>query len=343
MSAGSVFEQGQLEKILVGAFKPKEQKAPIPLKQKKRKVLVLAGPTAVGKTEMSLLLARALGGEIISADSMQVYRGLDIGTAKATWQQRACVPHHLLDIRDVHETFNIVDFYYEARHCCEKLVANDVVPIVVGGAGFYIHSFLYGPPNGPPSVDEVRKALEKEAERSGIDFLYERLCKQDPEYAATITSHDRQKIIRALEIMTLTGNTVSRLAWNQRKVSLNYDFRCWFVHRSRDSLYERVDMRCDMMLADGFLREVEEYESAGIREHPSISQAIGYRQALEYLDSPRTIDDYDEFVRLFKQSSRRYVKKQFTWFKKEPIFRWLDLDLHDTETAVDIMAQDFKR
>ncbi len=343
MNLGTSFEQDQLEKILVSAFKPKEQKAPIPLRHKRKKVIILAGPTACGKTEMSLLLSQAVRGEIISADSMQVYRGMDIGTAKATPQQQAFVPHHLIDVRNVRDPYNLVDFFYEARHCCEHLCAYETVPIVVGGAGFYLHGLLYGPPNGPPTVPEVRKAIEEEAERVGMEALYERVKERDPKYADSITKADSQKIIRALEIMTLTENRVSSLSWKERGVSLNYDFRCWFIHRSRESLKERLELRCDQMIKDGLLDEIQSLKKEGLLENTSASQAIGYRQGLEYLDSDQTEEDYEHFVKQFKTATRRYVKRQFTWFRKEPLFRWLDLELHDLETAVDIIVQDYKR
>lgn len=343
MNTGSTFEQNQLEKILVGVFNPKEKKAPIPLRRARPKVVVLAGPTASGKTEMGLFLSNALRGEIISADSMQIYRGMDIGTAKATPQQQALVPHHLIDIRSVRESFNVVDFYHEARHYCEKLSSHNVVPIVVGGSGFYIHTLLYGPPNGPPSIPEVRKALEEEANRLGIDKLYERLVALDKNYAESITPHDRQKIIRALEIITLSGNSVSVLPWKERNMYSGYDFRCWFIHRSRENLYHRIEKRCDEMIEKGLLKEIASLEENGLKENLSASQSIGYRQGLEYLQTNRKEEDYDEFIRNFKQASKRYVKRQFTWFRRESQFRWLDLELHDLETAVDIIIQDYKR
>lgn len=343
MGTGSTFEQVQLEKIFVKAFHPREKKSPIPLKRIRPKVIVIAGPTACGKTEISLLLAQALRGEIISADSMQVYRGMDVGTAKATPYQRTLVPHHLIDIRNIQDEFNVVDFYYEARHCCEKLCCHDSIPIIVGGSGFYIHTFLYGPPNGPSSIPEVRKALEAEVDRLGVQALYQRLKDQDPNYASTITEHDRQKIIRALEIITLSGNRVSALPWKGRNASLGFDFRCWFFHRSRENLYKRVEERCDEMLQQGFLSEISTLEQNGLKKNPSASQAIGYRQGLDFLKTDRSEEEYEKFVLLFKQASRRYIKRQFTWFRKESLFRWLDLDLHDPETIVDIIVQDSKR
>ncbi len=157
-------------------------------------------------------LAQAIDGEIISADSMQVYKGMDIGTAKALPEERLLVPHHLIDIRQIHESFNVVDFYYEARQACQQIFDRGNVPIVVGGSGFYLHTLLYGPPSGPPSVPELRLSLEEEMERLGSEILFERLHQLDPQYAKTITKNDKQKIVRALEIMALTNKKVSKLS-----------------------------------------------------------------------------------------------------------------------------------
>jgi tRNA dimethylallyltransferase len=231
---------------------PLEQKLLHDVKQKKKKVILLAGPTGSGKTALSFILAQNLDNcEIISADSMQVYRGMDIGTAKATPEQLSQVPHHLIDIRHVSEPFNVVDFYYEARHCMESILSRGNCPIVVGGAGFYFRALLYGPPSGPPSIPIVRKALEEEMEILGIDALFSTLQQKDPEYSATITRGDRHKIIRALEIITLTREPVSKFSWKCRTPPCDYDYRCWFVYRPRDSLYKSIEQRCDRMLQEG--------------------------------------------------------------------------------------------
>lgn len=309
--------------------------------QNKKKVIVISGPTGCGKSAFALMLAEAMGGEIISADSMQVYRDMNIGTAKPTLEERSRVPHHLIDIRHVTESFNVVDFFYEARRCCQLVLARDNVPIVVGGSGFYLHSLLYGPPSGPPSVPEVRKALEEEIDKLGSEVLFERLKHFDPQYANTITKNDKQKIVRALEIITLTGKKVSRLSWTKRTRPQNYDFRCWFLHRSKEELYRRIEKRCDKMLADGLLEEVENLEKEGIMKNSSACQAIGYRQALDFFATQRTPKDYQHFVEEFKKASRHYAKRQLTWFRREPLFRWLDLELHDHEVAADIIQQDY--
>lgn len=307
----------------------------------KKRVIILAGPTGVGKTEFSKQLSKQVDGEIVSADSMQVYRGMNIGTAKITPEERLDLPHHMIDIRNVNESYNVVDFYYEARQACKKILDRNGTPIVVGGSGFYLHSFIYGPPSGPPPVPELRKSLEMQLEEFGTEMLFERLRKLDPQYAATITKFDKQKIIRALEIITLGGEPVSRHAWKAQKAPQTFDFRCWFLHRPLKSIYKRIEARCDQMIEEGLLKEVQSLLNEGLGENPSASQAIGYRQAIDYLESPQTEEDYHRFVHDFKQASRRYAKRQFTWFRREPLFRWLDLDVHDPEIAMDMIMQDF--
>lgn len=339
MSAGTT--QEEIVRLMYGFCIQAEKELFPEYTKEPKKIIVIAGPTAAGKTELSLLLARTVGGEIISSDSMQVYRGMDIGTAKATPEQQAAIPHHLVDIRDIHEPFNVVDFYYEACSAIDNIFSRDRVPVVTGGSGFYIHSLLYGPPSGPPSVPEVRNALEEEAEREGIALLYKRLLELDPVYASTIMCHDKQKIVRALEIMQLTKQKVSELPWRAREQPVNFDFRCWFIHRPKEKLHERIDRRCDQMLENGLLAEVAELEKRGLRGNHAASQAIGYRQSLEYLDGPQTQERYAAFVNQFKAATRQYVKRQFTWFRKEPLFRWIDIDMHDPETAIDMILTDY--
>lgn len=336
MSMEATRERGSPGKIL-----PLQKKFTLPAKTAPKKVILLAGPTACGKTEMSLTLAEALGGEVISADSMQVYRGMDIGTAKVSPDEQAQIPHHLIDIRDVHETFNVVDFYYEARQCLDAILARDRVPIVVGGSGFYFRALLYGPPSGPPSLPEMRQNIEKEFDRLGPEAMYAKLQEMDPEYAKTITPRDRQKVVRALEIITLSGGKVSDLKWETHHLIPDYAFHPWFVHRPRASLYERINARCEQMLERGLIEEVKALEKLGLRGNPSASQAIGYRQVLDYLETDQTPEDYAKFVRQFKLASRHYAKRQFTWFRKEPIFEWLDVDLHDFEICIDRIIQDY--
>jgi len=335
-------EKKEIERIFLGFTIEAQKQLTSNLQKSKKKIIVIAGPTACGKSSLAMSLAQSHAGEIISADSMQVYRGMDIGTAKATKEERELVKHHLIDIRDIKENFNVVDFYYEARHCCQAVLARENIPLIVGGSGFYLHSLLFGPPSGPPSVPELRSALEKEGEEIGFECLYERLFQLDPQYASTITNHDKQKIVRALEIITLTGKKVSKLSWKGRRKPQNYDFRCWFLHRPRELLYHRIENRCDQMIANGLLDEVRLLDERGLRQNTSAVQAIGYRQAIEFLDSKQSKEDYRKFVENFKQASRNYAKRQFTWFRREPLFRWLDLDMHDPEVAMEMIRQDYE-
>lgn len=310
---------------------------------KSKKVIIIAGPTGCGKSEFALKLARMIKGEIVSGDSMQVYRGMDIGTAKPTEKEQKEIPHHLVDVRDVTEPFNVVDYYYEARQACEQIIARNNVPIIVGGSGFYLHSLLYGPPSGPPSIPEVRQKIQDQMDEFGPEALFDRLMLLDPVYAKTITKNDKQKIVRALEIIMLSGKKVSDLSWKQRHKPLNYDYRCWFLFRPREHLYKRINARCERMVEDGFLEEVKTLIGAGIDQNSTASNAIGYRQALEYFKTDQTQADFDRFMTDFKTASRHYAKRQRTWFAREPLFQWVDMDLHDYEVILDTIGNDYLR
>jgi len=310
--------------------------------QNKHRIIVLAGPTASGKTDLAISLAEIIGGEIISADSMQVYQKMDVGTAKPTSLQKNKVPHHLIDIVDVKNPFSVVQFCEQAYLALRGIIARKNVPIVVGGTGFYIHSFLYGPPLGPESDPEIRSDLEKKMKMLGPEVMYERLQMIDPDYARTITENDKHKIIRALEIILISKAKVSDIPRSTDIVSKNFDFRCWFVHYPKKELYERIEKRCDKMIEMGLIEEVKRLKEIGLEENRSASQAIGYRQCLDYLRTDQTQEDFKAFVQKFKQASRKYAKRQFTWFRNEKMFRWLDLKKHDIEYVKEVILQDFE-
>lgn len=307
--------------------------------QKKYKVVVLSGPTGVGKTALSLDLANAINGEIVSADSMQVYKGMDIGTAKATLEERMRVPHHLIDILDVEQKYNVVDFYHDAMAALSDICHRGKVPIVVGGTGFYIRALLKGPPPGPPSKPELREKLEEQLDRIGVQAMYDSLYDVDPTYAATISSNDKQKILRALEIIAVTGLNVSSLPQQKDADEDVFDFFCYFIHRPKPELHQRVELRCEKMLEEGFLEEVEKLIKKGLLDNSSAKEAIGYRQAIEFLDSRRSLEDFRYFKEKFIVASRKYIKRQFTWFKKEPEFQWVDL----SQTSEQQLIQQIKK
>lgn len=311
--------------------------------QKKKRVIVIAGPTAAGKTQLSLSLAQSIGGEIVSADSMQVYKGMDIGTAKVGAAERALIAHHMLDICDLDEPFNVAEFYYRAQDVLHDILARESVPIIVGGSGFYIHALLYGPPAGPPSSPDVRELLEKQMSSLGPEVLFERLQMLDPTYAATISERDRHKIIRALEIIALTDRKVSEIPKPNKLQQQDFDFRAWFIYYPREKLYSRIEVRCEEMIRQGLIEEVRSLEEKGLRLNSSASQAIGYAQALKFLASGQTESDFQEFIAQFKKASRHYAKRQFTWFRKEPIFRWLNIEEHDHERLKELILQDFEQ
>ncbi|MGE5196336.1 MAG: tRNA (adenosine(37)-N6)-dimethylallyltransferase MiaA [Anaerolineae bacterium] len=341
VNTGIVFEDQELQNLQI--------MTPLPLKKKtfpdtpRKKVIVIAGQTAVGKTDVSLLVAQALGGEIISADSVQVYRGLDIGTAKVSHEDRKRIPHHLIDIRHLNESFNVMDFYREATECLKEIFARGHVPIIVGGTGFYLHALLYGPPAGPSSIPEVRSKLENEMEQLGALELYKRLSVLDPDYAVTITQRDRHKIIRALEIISITNQKVSTFNTPTSDRENVLDFRCWFLWMPKEILYPRIEKRCEDMIRLGFIEEVRNLEKQGLRENSSASQSIGYRQCLDFLSSHQTDKDFEHFMTVFKQASRHYAKRQQTWFRKEPLFRWLNVTETTLETAIEMILQDYER
>ncbi len=311
-------------------------------KRSKSKVIVIAGPTACGKSDFALMLAKAVGGEIISGDAMQIYRGLDIGTAKPSKEEQLVVPHHLVDVCDVHQPFTAFDFHRDASHIAQAIIDRKGIPIVVGGSGFYLHTLIYGPPAGPPPSPEVRAILEAEMALLGPQVMYQRLFELDPIYAEGITHNDKHKIVRALEIIAITGKRVSSIPWRGRSVQTKFDFRCWFLHRPKDILYRRIEKRCHKMIEMGLLEEVEKMDQLGLRQNTAASQAIGYRQTLEYLDSPRTAQDYQHFVESFLQASRHYAKRQFTWFRKEAMYRWLDVDVLDFENVMELVMKDYE-
>lgn len=335
----TTFEDQELRRILSQIPLPMKEK--LPLRTNKRKVIIIAGPTAVGKTKHSLVIAESLGGEIVSADSMQVYKEMDIGTAKVAPEDLLRIPHHLIDIRELNERFNVMDFYVEANKVIRGILARGKVPIVVGGTGFYLHALIYGPPQGPPSSPEIRGKLEEEIQDKGADALYERLKKVDPDYAQTITGADRHKIVRALEIISITSKKVSDFPKPQRK-EIPYDFRCWFLYTPKETLYPNIEMRCDEMIAAGFIDEVRQLEAKGLRKNSTASQAIGYRQCLEFLDSGGEPEAFEAFIASFKRASRRYAKRQFTWFRKEPLFRWLNVENIPLDKSVEKILQDYE-
>ena len=292
---------------------------------------MIAGPTASGKTALSIALARETGGEIVSADSMQVYRGMDIGTAKATAEERAAVPHHMLDVADPGENFSVARYVEEASACCDDIISRSHVPVITGGTGLYIDSLLSGRSFAESGDPLLRAALNDEYDRSGGEAMLARLRAIDPMRAQRLASTDRRRIVRALEIYELTGMTITEHDEASRSVPPRYEAeRIVLGFSDRAVLYDRIDRRVDEMMTSGLLDEVRTLMARGTDPMCTSMQAIGYKESVMYLNG---LASYEETVGLIKQSSRRYAKRQMTWFR-----RWNDALRIDRSCSADVSS-----
>ncbi len=283
-----------------------------------KKIIILLGPTGVGKTGASMLLAQALETEIISADSMQVYRGMDIGTAKPSETERAAVTHHMIDIADPTESFSTGEYIKTIAAIIEDLHSRGKVPLIVGGTGLYIKAVTRGIFSGPSADWDLREELLS-AEDAEQGILYEHLLKADPEAAARIERNDTRRIVRALEVCLKSKDRMSVLQKSLTR-PLPYDFIKIGLTRKREELYRMIDARVDRMLEEGLLKEVKELLAKAPDRTPL--QAIGYKEIISFLRGEISIE---EAVRLVKRNTRRYAKRQFAWFKKEEGIRWIDV------------------
>ena len=288
-----------------------------------RRVIVIAGPTATGKTRLGIDLARRCGGEIVSADSMQVYRGMDIGTAKATPAERSEAVHHMLDVADPGEDYSVSRYVKEASAVCDRLLAEGKTPILVGGTGLYIDSLLAGREfSGRQEGDEaLRRELGEDYDRLGGEAMRERLRAFDPERAAKLHPGDRRRIVRAIEVYLLTGKTITQHDAETRALPPRYEaLRFVLNYAQRADLYARIDARVDEMLAAGLFDEVAGLLAAGLSPDCTAMQAIGYKEAALALSGAIS---RDEAAAQIKQNSRRYAKRQLTWFGRDAQARWI--------------------
>lgn len=287
----------------------------------RRQVLVLLGPTASGKTTLSIALAQLLGGEIISADSRQVYRYLDIGTAKPKPDQRALVRHYFIDELDPDEVFNAGEFGTRGREVIEDMLARSKVPIVVGGSGLYIYSLIDGLFEGPGADREFRESMEERIRAYGVQPLLEELKEVDPAAAERADLTKPRRIIRALEVYHLTGRPISE-HHRAQEVHIQFVPVIFGLAWERKQLYARIERRCEQMLAEGLLDEVEHLETLGYDSSLNALKTVGYAEASAYR---RGKISYTELVRLFKQNTRRYAKRQLTWFRRDSRIIWVQL------------------
>ncbi len=295
-------------------------------------VIIIAGPTAVGKTDVTLQLAAQLGGEIVSADSMQIYRRMDIGSAKPSPEELAAVPHHLIDIIDPDHAFSVADFQLRAKAAIREIHGRGRVPVVSGGTGLYINSLLYDMDfSGTTSDDSFRKELEEFLRKEGTEALYQRLVDQDPEGAAAIHPNNIKRVIRAIEINEMGGSKKGDFARTPvRNLEFSFLFIC--LTRPRMELYDRINKRVDLMMSSGLLSEVEQLMESGCHKGLQSMQGIGYKELLAFIEGQY---GYEEAVDSIKQNTRRYAKRQMTWFNRYQEAHWLDLSqIRDTSSAV---------
>ena len=288
----------------------------------KRPLVILTGPTAVGKTKASIRLAKAINGEIISADSMQVYKHMDIGSAKIKPEEMEGVIHHLVDVLEPHEEFHVVRFQEMAKQAMEEIYERGHIPIVVGGTGFYIQALLYDIDFTEDDGDDVyRKELEALAKEKGADHLHNMLEEVDPESAKEIHANNVKRVIRALEFYHLTGEKISVHNQREREKESPYEFRYFVLNDERANLYKRIDARVDQMIEEGLVEEVRALKNKGYYKEMVAMQGLGYKEIFEYLDGEITLE---EAVYKIKRDTRHFAKRQITWFKREKDVIWLN-------------------
>ncbi len=304
--------------------------------------MVLIGPTAVGKTKLSIELAKKLNGEIISGDSMQIYKGMDIGTAKITIEEMEGVRHHLIDIKEPNESYSVAEFQKDVRSLIHDITSRGKLPMIVGGTGLYIQSVLYDYHFTEHASDLIyRGKLEEVLDKQGITPLYNSLKEIDPESAERIHPNNTRRVIRALEIYHTTGKTMSEYLESQTS-ELLYNVAIVGLMMDRDLLYERINQRVELMIEMGLLQEVSNLYHKGLRGCQSV-QAIGYKEIYDYLDSKVSLE---EAIEQLKQNSRRYAKRQLTWFRNKMDVKWFDVtnqpQIETLEEILDYIAGKLK-
>jgi tRNA dimethylallyltransferase len=292
-------------------------------------LIVLTGPTAVGKTSLSIALAKAVGGEIISADSMQVYKYMNIGTAKITEEEKCGIPHFLIDELEPDEEFNVTIFKNKVMGYIKDIKSRGKVPIIVGGTGFYIQSVIYDINFNEYGDDsEVRKKYELMAETIGKSELHKKLALVDREYADSVSENNVKKVVRALTFFEMTGEKLSEHNKRERERSSPFDFAYFVLTMDRKKLYERIDKRVDLMFDMGLVEEVKALMAKGYDKSLVSMQGIGYKEVIDYLNGKTSLE---ECIDIIKRDTRHFAKRQLTWFKREKVVTYIDKDEFDAE------------
>ncbi len=300
--------------------------------QTKKPLIILTGPTAVGKTKLSIELAKAVNGQMISADSMQVYRHMDIGTAKIRPEEMQGIPHYLIDVLDPWEAFDVVRFQAMAKEALDKIYAAGAIPIVVGGTGFYIQALLYDIDfDENDSETDYRAELQTFADQHGAEVLHDRLRQVDEKSALIIHPNNVKRVIRALEFYHQTGTRISEHNETQRQKESPYRFIYFVLDDERERIYQRIDQRIDQMLEQGLVAEVKQLRDMGCTRDMVSMQGLGYKEILAYLDRECTLE---EAVYILKRDTRHFAKRQLTWFRREQEVLWIERQEYPDETAM---------
>lgn len=286
----------------------------------KPKVIVICGPTASGKTALSIKLAQQINGEIVSADSMQIYKDMNIGTAKPTKEETQNIKHYLIDFVNPSQRYSVAEFKKDAEKAIEEILSKGKIPIIVGGTGLYIDSLIYGIEYNEIKIDEkYRQQLENRVEKEGLEKIYEEAKKIDYEATQKISPNDKKRILRILEIYNATGKTKTEQEIESKRNGIKYDYKVFAINLDREILYDRINKRVDKMINEGLIQEVEEILKK-YKEFPTAMQGIGYKEVVEYLNGTIT---KEEMIDKIKQETRRYAKRQMTWFKKNKETIWI--------------------
>lgn len=287
---------------------------------KKIPLIILTGPTAVGKTDLSIKLSKSLNAEIISADSMQIYKDMNIGTAKVTQEEMQGIKHYMIDIVYPTERYSVAEFKVQAEKAIEEILKKGKTPIIAGGTGLYVNSLIYNIQYNDIKIDEkYRKYLEERVEKEGLQSLYEEAKNIDFEAMKSISKNDKKRILRVLEMYHQTGKTKTELEKESRKEEVKYDYKVYAINWEREELYKRINKRVDIMIEQGLIKEVEKILKK-YDKFPTAMQGLGYKEVVEYLDKKIT---KEEMIEKIKMETRRYAKRQITWFKKIENVKWI--------------------
>ena len=301
----------------------------------KPKVIVICGPTASGKTALSIELAKKIDGQIVSCDSMQIYKDMAIGTAKPDEEEKQGIKHYVMDFISPDQRYSVADFKKDATEAIEEILSNGKTPIVVGGTGLYVDSLIYGIEYKDINLDEdYRKQLEEKIKNGGLQLLYNQAKKIDPKAMEKISPNDKKRIMRILEIYKATGKTKTEQEIESRKNEVKYDYRVFAINMEREILYERINKRVDTMIEKGLIQEVEQLRKK-YNKFPTAMQGLGYKEVVKYLNNEYS---KEKMIDTIKQETRRYAKRQLTWFRKNKNTIWLN-GLDSIQNNVNIILE----